>query len=151
MGRLLSQITKDNLLNDYLLGVSVTQLAKKYDVSREAIYNHLRTMGNWRTVKTHLREGRMSDNTKRLLDLSDEIVSGWLVGVSMVNLGVEFQATPKMISKIIKNVMGTTKRRYQRDLQIVEEYENGMTQIALSKKYGISQPNICRIINALDS
>ena len=141
---------KGQILKLYMSGVPVTEIRDIYGVTREAIYQKLRGVEGWRGIKKHHSNLRASTRLTGLQDHTDEIVSGWLAGVSMSDLAKEFKTIRKNISDIIKREMGSTKRRYKRDLQIVEEYKNGMTQVELSKKYGISQPCISRIVTTLN-
>ena len=67
----------------------------------------------------------------------------------MYDLAKEFKTIRKNISDIIREEFGSTRRQYRRDLQILEDYKNGITQVELSKKYGISQPCISRIVRTL--
>lgn len=141
---------KRQIIKLYMSGVPVSEIKDIYGVTREAIYQKLRASRGWKDRKRHHSGLRSSTRLSELHSHTDDIVSGWLAGVSMADLAKEFKTIRKNISDIIKSEMGTTKRRYKRDLQIVEEYKNGMTQVELSKKYGISQPCISRIVRTLD-
>lgn len=134
----------------YMSGVPVSEIRDIYGVTREAIYQRLRRVEGWKGMK-RLHSGlRASTRLTELQNHTEEIVSGWLAGVSMADLAKEFKTIRKNISDIIKQEMGSTKRNYKRDLQILEEYKNGVTQVELSKKYGISQPCISRIVRTLE-
>lgn len=149
MSRFRDKITDGELVEEYLKGNSVGDLAIRFDVSREAVYQRLRKDRDWKYIKAHLRKERSLERIKELQEKSDDIVEGWLAGVSILDLAREFRTSRKNISEIIRNVVGTTKRRYKRDLEIVEKYKAGATQKELAEEYGISQPCISRIVNAL--
>lgn len=139
-----------HIIKLYMSGVPVSEIKDIYSVTREAIYQRLRKAGGWKGRKRHHADLRSSTRLTELQDHTDEIVSGWLSGVSMTDIAKEFKTSRKNISDIIKREVGSTKRKYKRDMQIVEEYKNGVTQVELSKKYGISQPCISRIVTTLD-
>lgn len=139
----------EKILKLYMSGVPVSEIKDMYGVTREAIYQKLRRAEGWRGMKKHHSNLRSSERLLELQEQANDIVEGWLAGVSMMDLAKEFKTSRKNISEIIKDNMGSTKRRYKRDLQIVEEYKAGATQTELAKKYDISQPCISRIVNAL--
>lgn len=149
MEKFKDKISTGQLVEEYLKGNSVEELAQRFDVSHEAVYQRLRKDRDWKYIKAHMRKQRALERTRELQEKSDEIVEGWLAGVSILDLAKEFQTSRKNISRIIKDVVGSTKRRYKRDLEIVEKYKQGATQTKLAKEYGISQPCVSRIVNAL--
>lgn len=133
----------------YMAGVPVSEIKDIYGVTREAVYQRLRTLAGWKGIKRHLARYRASVRLTELQEKSEDIVSGWLSGVNIKDLAIEFHTTERNVSGIIRDITGSTKRNYKRDLQIVEEYKNGVTQVELAKKYHISQPCISRIIKTL--
>jgi predicted DNA-binding protein YlxM (UPF0122 family) len=141
--------TKQTIARKYMEGVPVTEIADENNVTREAIYQKLRGMKAWKGMKTQHASHKASQRMRRLREHTDDIVSGWIAGVTMADLAIEFNTSRSNISDIIKDEMGSTRRNYKRDLKITEEYRNGATQTELSKKYGISQPCISRIVNTL--
>lgn len=141
---------KGQILKLYMSGVPVSEIKDIYGVTREAIYQKLRGVEGWKGVKKHHSNLRASTRLTELQDHADEIVAGWLAGVSMTDIAKELKTSRSNISDIIKEKMGSTKRNYKRDLKITEEYKNGTTQVELSKRYGISQPCVSRIVNALN-
>ena len=130
-------------------GVPVSEIKDIYGVTREAIYQKLRRAEGWEGIKKHHSKLRSRERLSELYEHSKEIAEGWLAGVSMADLAREFKTSRKNISDIVKQEMGSTKRRYKRDLKIVEKYRDGKTQVELAKEYGISQSCISRIVNAL--
>lgn len=143
-------MTNAQVIKLYLSGVPVVEISDMMGVTREAVYQKLRKAEGWKGIKRHLSLNRSSLRLTELQGHTEEIVAGWLSGVSMLDIAKELKTSRKNISDIIKKEMGSTKRNYKRDLQIVEEYKNGVTQVELSKKYGISQPCISRIVRTLD-
>lgn len=143
-------MTNAQVIKLYLSGVPVVEISDMMGVTREAVYQKLRKTEGWKGIKRHLSLNRSSLRLTELQGHTEEIVAGWLSGVSMLDIAKELKTSRKNISDIIKQEMGSTKRNYKRDLQIVEEYKNGVTQVELSKKYGISQPCISRIVRTLE-
>lgn len=143
-------MTNAQILKLYMSGVPVSEIKDIYGVTREAIYQKLRKTEGWKGIKKHHSGLRTSERLTGLREHTDEIVEGWLSGISITDLAKEFKTIRKNISDIIKQEVGSTRRMHKRDLKIVEEYKNGTTQTALSKKYGISQPCISRIVRTLD-
>jgi len=141
---------KEKITKLYMSGVPVSDISEMFSITREAVYQKLRKSSGWKGMKRHHSDYRSSTRLSGLQEHTEEIVAGWLAGVTMSDLAKEFGTIRKTISAIIKENMGTTKRRYKRDLEIVEAYNNGVTQVELSKRYGISQPCISRIVNALN-
>jgi predicted DNA-binding protein YlxM (UPF0122 family) len=133
----------------YMSGVPVTDISEMFNITREAVYQKLRRLEGWEGMKTHHAKRRAKERLRALREHSEEIVSGWLAGVTMADLAKEFGTSRKNISVIIKEKMGSTRRNYQRDLKIAEEYKAGVTQAELSREYNISQPCISRIVNTL--
>lgn len=133
----------------YMSGVPVSEIRDIYGVTREAVYQHLRKTEGWKGMKRHHSGLRASTRLSELQNHKEEIIAGWLSGVSMYDLAKEFKTIRKNISDIIREEFGSTRRQYRRDLQILEDYKNGITQVELSKKYGISQPCISRIVRTL--
>lgn len=134
------------ILKLYMAGVPVTEIKDMFGVTREAIYQRLRRAEGWKGMKRYHSGLRASTRLTELQGHTEEIVSEWLGGVSMVDLAKKYKTTRKNISEIIKLGAGSTRRNYKRDLKIVEEYKDGVTQVKLSKKYNISQPCISRIV-----
>jgi len=130
----------------YTSGVPVKEISEMLGVTREAIYQKLRGAKGWEDMKRLTSLNRSSMRFTALQERSDEIVNGWLSGKTIDQLSREFKTSRKNISNIIKGVLGTTRRRYQRDLEIVQLYRNGVTQTELAKRYHISQPCISRIV-----
>ena len=149
MERFKDKITTTELVEEYLKGVTVDELAQRFSVSREAVYQRLRKDRDWRHIKAHLRKERSLERIRELEEKTNDIVEGWVAGVSILDLAREFKTSRKNISRIIRDVVGTTKRRHERDLEIIEKYKEGVTQTELAKEYEISQPCISRIVNAL--
>lgn len=136
----------DKILKLYMAGVPVSDIKEMFGITSEGVYQKLRRVAGWKGIKKHHSNLRASERLSELREHSDEIVDGWLSGVSMTDLAKEFKTIRKNISDIIKSEVGSTRRMHKRDLKIVEEYKDGKTQVELSRKYGISQPCISRII-----
>lgn len=139
-------IDKKKVKRLYNSGVPVAEMSKEFGVSREAIYQKLRRFDDWEDMKRRHTQIRASKRLTELQERSPEIVSMWKKGATMLQIAWEFKTTRKNISTIIKNTLGTTKRRYERDAEIVQAYKNGVTQVELAKRYNISQPCVSRII-----
>ena len=141
---------KDKILKLYMSGVPVTEISELFNVTREAIYQKLRKTEGWKGMKVHHSGLRSSERLTELQGHIEDIISGWLSGVSMLDIAKELKTSRKNISDIIKQEMGSTRKNYKRDLKIAEEYKNGVTQVELSKRYNISQPCISRIVRTLE-
>lgn len=139
---------KEKITEMYMSGIPTRDIAVLFNITPEAVYQKLRRLEGWKGIKRHHSNQRSLERLTGLRERSDDIVDGWLRGITMTDLAKEFSTSRTEISKIVKSVLGTTRRRHKRDEKIREEYKNGSTQVSLSKKYNISQPCISRIINS---
>lgn len=136
---------KDLIVNEYLQGASVQDLAKKYSVSREAIYLRLRTMPDWRKVSKVQKKERKKDKIKRqreqVLKLAEE-------GLSVNAIRKELNLANKTVSEFLEGTKYDRRREVlrHRDAEAKKLRALGWKRKKLCERYGIKERQLDKIL-----
>lgn len=143
-----SSIVHENLVAEYLEGSSVISIAKKYKITREAVYLHLRKIPNWRRVSDRMRPTK-EDRAKAkyqyaLRDILKLAANGYSAICISKRLKVPFIA----VQHILKGTKfeNSKEKKNQRNELIYESYINGSSQQKIAKAFGMAQSSISEII-----
>lgn len=139
---------KEKITEMYMSGVPTREIAVLFNITPEAVYQKLRRLEGWRGIKKHHSKQRSLERLAALQERAEDIVDGWSSGINMTELAKEFGTSRTEISRMVRGILGTTRRKHRRDEEIREKYRGGKTQVSLSKEYGISQPCISRVVNS---
>jgi len=145
-----NKYTTEDMVNDYLSSVPVSEIARKSNTTRENIYQKLRRMPDYKEVSNALREAK----TKRLIkrDYSpriSEIKELRDGGMSTTKISRKLHLSYYAVRELLRNTEydSSIEAKNKRDDQIREDYKNGKTQTSLAKKYHISQARVSDILH----
>ena len=136
---------RKNIVRDYIKGDKVSDLSKKYEMTREGIYGHLRTLPGWETTKTFLREERKDrkrkENLLRIRNLKEE-------GMGSVAIARKLQISYSIVREVLRGSKydNSQRAKAKRDDKILEMYKEGMTQTEIGKEFGLTQARISNIL-----
>jgi transposase len=139
---------KDSMINEYLGGSTVIDIAKKYGVTREAVYQRLRKIPGWGAVKEKSRVSKKRARMEQYEGLRDEIYEMAEKGIYRVEIMKKFNISAKVLKDLFKGSkydLAPTARMPVHN-EIRREYGKGVSKKALMAKYELSYPHICRII-----
>jgi len=139
---------KDSMINEYLGGSTVIDIAKKYGVTREAVYQRLRKIPSWGAVKEKNRVSRKRKRMEKYEGLRDEIYEMAEKGVYRVEIMKKLNISAKVLKDLLKGSkydLAPTARMPVHN-EIRRDHGRGMSKKALMEKYDMSYPHICRII-----
>jgi len=136
------------IIRDYLNGVSVINLTKKYEMTREAIYLHLRTLPNWKEAKEEYLKDKIRRNKSTYLEDLPRILKLRRKGLSATQISKKLNIHYRKISYLLLGTKydNTQTSKEDRDKKIVDGYASGMTQTKLAKKFGLVQTRISAIL-----
>ena len=139
---------RDNMIHEYLNGSTVINIAKKYGVTREAVYLRLRRIPGWRNISYKKRVAKRGSYLKQYKDLMPQIVE-------LINRGIYRRDIARQLNMPylhLKQLLRGTKHdkahtaRMPIHNNLRRDYGRGMSRQELMKKYGFSYPHVCRII-----
>ena len=137
-----------DILEDYLNGISVTEIAKKDNLTREAVYLHLRKERNWKKLKRQNAEMKLRKSTLNRMGILEEAFKLREQGISTSETARRLHVTPKRLSVLLQGTEydNSARVRKERNKRICRDYKKGETQPQLAKKYGVSQSCISNVI-----
>jgi len=134
---------KQNIISDYLSGISIVSLSIKYKISKTTIMKKLK--------KENVYEDRKKKNFNGIKDI---IIKEYLDGKSIKNLSVEFDVAPDTLKKFLQRENVYEDRlRFNfngAENEIINSYISGESTITLGNKYGCSSFTISNLLNKFD-
>ena len=136
-------------VREYLDGKSVIDIAKKYDVTREAVYLYLRRLPDWEKIYKSKRRTKWQRAVDKYSDKIPKIIALREQGYSTLRtakeLNVPFEATKEILKMTPYD--NSKEVRDARNEKIYNEYMNGAHQKKLALKYGMAQSSISAIVH----
>ena len=143
---------REQLIQEYLNGKSVIDIAKQYDLSREAVYQHLRKIPNWEKVSESLVKTPREKALEQYGHLIPEIIrlkeEGLSTSVVAKKLDIPFYPLVELLKGTRHD--NSKKAREERDKEIYKGYKAGRTQGELAREFGMAQSSISEIIRKWD-
>jgi Mor family transcriptional regulator len=134
----------------YLNGGSVSTMAREYGVSREAIYQVLRTMDDWEKKIEDTAPLRYKKSIlKRHPSLDSKAIELKKGGMSTTQVSKTLSVPYRAVRGILKDTQYDDSKgaKQKRDKKILRKYNSGKTQVELAREFNTSQQNICRILD----
>jgi transposase-like protein len=142
--------TNDALTTEYLQGKGVSEIARKYGVTRECVYQHLRELPDWEKLKEKRSLKRRRNKIMQDKRLKDQVIELKKQGHSTTSAADTLEIAYETAKRLLKGTQydETQAAKEERNQQIRKEYkENNVTQQQLANKYGVSQQTISTILN----
>ncbi len=136
------------MTNEYLAGNSVISIAKKYGVTREAVYARLRKMPNWNVIKEKKKIARAKKRMQKHEHLRDKVFEMAKNGTYRAEIKRELGVSRKVIETLLRGTKYDRSQTAKMPIhnEIRRDFGRGMTRKELMEKYEMSYPHICRII-----
>lgn len=134
-------MNKEEVMQEYLDGGSVTRMAKDRGVSREAIYLVLRKINGWQQLKFQSTKEMMDDYTERATMALQDV----LAGMSIKDAAKKNNISNSTLYRRYPELRGRNAAKSQEKTeQIAEDWFAGMSYTNLCKKYGMHLSNVQR-------
>lgn len=139
---------REPMIRMYLNGVSVDDISKHFDCTRETVYRRLRTMSNFEEVSKALRRTRKQKRLKKYRQRLPEVYELLEQGIAAVNIAKQLGIPYARIRELLRGTKydNTHESKKFRDRSIYSLYKSGMTQEKLAQKYDLGQSSISEII-----
>jgi DNA-binding transcriptional regulator GbsR (MarR family) len=136
------------LVQEYLAGKPVIDIAKEKGVSRECVYQKLRELPNWGQVKKAVKKNKKQRAIARYPAVFPKVLSLAKNGYSATRISKELNTPIYSIQAMLEGSPfdHSEEARQERDEKIRKEYEEGAFQKDLAEKYDLSQQTISYII-----
>ena len=139
---------REQLIQEFLNGKSVIDIAKQYNLSREAVYQNLRTIPNWERVSESLKKTKKERALEAYGHLMPEIIRLKEEGLSTIVVARKLGIPYPPLAELLKGTRHDNSKevREARNRRIYKEYQKGMVQRELAQEFGMSQSSISEII-----
>jgi transposase len=142
-------MTKSKEIQDlYKEGTKTKHIAQAYDMSTEAVYQHLRKLDNFQELKKQHRKKLEQRRLSRYDELMPQIIEMRKQDVGAVAIAKELGISYHTMKKLLKGTKwdNTMKSKMERNETMFKLYKAGMTQTELAKKFKCSQANISQTL-----
>jgi|GEM_PF-3277761 len=142
--------TRADMVNDFLSSVPVSEIAKKYNLTRESVYSTLRELPDFKEISLTIKQARkvkkIKDGYRKQLPRIRELRASGLSAVKTSKLlCIPYYAIKELLKGSIYDTSYDFKNT--RDEKIRELYKKGKTQQWLAKKYNLSQARVSDILH----
>jgi Mor family transcriptional regulator len=139
---------REQLIQEFLNGKSVIDIAEQYNMSREAVYQHLRTIPNWKKVSESLKKTKRERALEKYGHLMQEIIRLKEEGLSTIAVARKLDIPYPPLVELLKGTRhdNSKEAREERNKKIYESYKNGRSQRELAIEFGMSQSSISNIV-----
>lgn len=139
---------EEEIIGLYKQGMSVINIAKQFQCSREAVYTYLRRLPNFKSVSKRLYKKKQRE---RDLVIRKKIMSGKIFSPQSFSFKAgarHFKTSQQLLHRIVKGTKYdvSQKGKAERDKIIHSLYKEGMTQLELAKLFKLSQARISYIL-----
>ena len=144
---------EDILVQEYLDGNSVINIAKERGITREAVYQHLRQLPNWQKVSDSMKPTKKQRAENKYRYAVAEILKLSEQGYSAVQISEKLKVPFYSVQNILKGTRFDNRKqvRHERNRQIYELYQQGNSQQQIATAFGMAQSSISEIIRKWDS
>jgi predicted DNA-binding protein YlxM (UPF0122 family) len=134
------------IIQEYLNGQTVKEIADKRSISREAVYQTLRRIENWEELRLQMLDNRKLYNKKLALKVKKDILEGIHPTDALQKYGLSattlYRYCPEMRAFKMSQSSEVTK-------DIAEDWFGGMTYKEISKKYDMFTSNVQRRLRSV--
>ena len=140
---------RDKLVQEYLDGNSVINIAKKHNLTREAVYLYLRRLPDWEKIYKSKRKTKWQRAVDKYSDKIPKIIKLRKKGYSTIQVSKKLKVPFEAVREILKTTPydNSKQARDERNEKIYNEYMNGAHQKKLALKYGMAQSSISAIVH----
>lgn len=137
-------------VKEYLNGSSVADIANKYNVSREAVYLHLRKIPLWEGISKRKKLKRMDEKLQGEQAKFLQVYNLRKQGYSPQNISEKTKISYQRIIKLLKGSEYDPTYAFKRcrDKKIRELFSKGISRKDLEKDFKLSYQQICRIVRS---
>ena len=138
----------EEIIAKYNSGVSVINLAKEYNLTRERIYQYLRQVPDFKSLSKKKRLERVKSRMESFSHLTPQIEQGLREKKSLTLIAKELGISYLTAKNLIKGTpMDTSKKaKAKRNEAINKAYVRGLSQVKIAKKFNLCQSAISAIL-----
>lgn len=138
----------DEIIAKYNSGVSVINLAKEYNLTRERIYQYLRKAPNFKGISSQKREEKVKKRLAGYSHLLPAIFEMREQGLGTTTIASKLGITYNTTRTLLKGTQWDNSKKVKalRNRSINRAYLNGMSQVKIAKKFGMCQSSISAIL-----
>jgi DNA-binding CsgD family transcriptional regulator len=132
----------------YKEGTRVRHIAQAYDMSTEAVYQHLRKLDGFKDLKKLHRAKLEQRRLSKYDELMPQIIEMRKQDIGAVAIAEKLGISYHTMKKLLKGTKwdNTKKSKMKRNDEMFKLYKEGMTQEELAKKFKCSQANISQTL-----
>ena len=134
---------EDYITTEYKKGRSVIDIANELELTREAVYLHLRKNDNWEEMSERYNDRKKEKTARKYEEISEQIAFMINDGYSLKEIAKSLEISYGRIRYILRKTgMSFTEIRKNRDAEIGLDYLRGFTYNELAEKYDLSPSGI---------
>ena len=139
---------RSEFVREYLDGKSVIDIAKKYGVTREAVYLYLRRLPDWEKIYKSKRRTKWQRAVDKYSEKIPKIIKLRKKGYSTIQVSRKLEVPFEAVREILKTTAydNSKQARDDRNERIYNEYMRGTPQKKLALKYNMAQSSISDIV-----
>ena len=139
----ISKETESNVVADWESGSSVRELAQKYGISNQSVYNVLKR----NSIKRRILSGPSDEE-------EFDLIADWESGSSARDIAQKYGISITTVYAVLRknNIERDrrTKADYEFEFDLITDWESGSSAIELARKYGISLANVYSVLKKND-
>jgi len=146
-------LNEEEIQQLYKDGTKVKHIAEAYSLSKEAVYQRLRKLPDFKQIKqklyTQSKRELLRTQLQEYAEYLPKVYKLREQGVGMVEISKRFSISYKFLRKLLKGTQYDGTRDYvaMRNQDIFHDYKDGMTQVEIAKKHNTTQPNVSNILH----
>lgn len=138
----------ENVVEMYLDGQSVGEIAKHFGATREAVYLYLREIPNFKDISRKFAEDRKKLRLRQYSTSTNDILKLREDGLSMRTISKALGMSYTRVRKLLKGTSldNSHKSKLKRNRRICQMYKAGLTQREIAEELKLGQSTISNII-----